>query len=126
MALLIYCKIDVDKKIQEFKVKPGEPEIVRTEELMPYSSFKLADVELELKENKKLIEMTSGDEDGDGDVGSDSEPSEDNMDENELSEIVPLPKKQEVVEPPKPVEKVEKKTKKPEPAPKIIVEKQEE
>lgn len=126
MALLIYCKIDVDKKIQEFKVKPGEPEIVRTEELMPCSSFKLADVELELKENKKLIEMTSGDEDGDGDAGSDSEPSEDNMDENELSEIVPLPKKQEVVEPPKPVEKVEKKTKKPEPAPKIIVEKQEE
>ncbi len=37
--------------------------------------------------------MTAGDEDGDGEAGSDSEPSEDNMDEAELAEIVPLPKK---------------------------------
>ena len=34
--------------------------------------------------------MTSGDEDGDGDAGSDSEPSEDNMEEDQLAEIVPI------------------------------------
>lgn len=123
MALLIYCKIDVDKKIEEFKSKPGEPETVKSEDL-PRSTFKLADVEKELKENKKLIEMTAGDEEGDGDAGSDSEPSEDNMDEIELAEIVPLPKKQEVVEPPKPVPVA--KPKKVEPVAKVIVEKPEE
>lgn len=103
MALLIYCKVDVDKKIAEFKTKQGEPEIAPVK-AQTRPTFVLADVERELKENKQLIEMTAGDEEGEGDAGSDSEPSEDNMDEAELAEIVPLPKKQEVVEqPPKSV-----------------------
>lgn len=46
-----------------------------------------------MTQNKKLIEMTAGNEDGDADEGSDSEPSEDNLDEDELAQIVPLPKK---------------------------------
>ena len=39
--------------------------------------------------------MTSGNEDGDGDEGSDSQPSEDNLDEDELALIVPIQKKKE-------------------------------
>lgn len=123
MALLIYCKVDVNKKIAEFKTKQGEPETAPVE-LLTRLEFKLADVERELKENKKLIEMTAGDEEGEGDAGSDSEPSEDNMDEAELAEIVPLLKKQEVVEPPTKPAHVAK-PKKPENVPKVI-EKQEE
>jgi hypothetical protein len=34
--------------------------------------------------------MTTGDEDGDEDEGSDSEPSEDNFDEEEMAKIIPL------------------------------------
>lgn len=39
--------------------------------------------------------MTSGGEHGEGDSGSDDEPSEDNMEEEELSQVVPIPKKKE-------------------------------
>jgi hypothetical protein len=118
MALLIYCKIDVDKKIAEFKTKQGDPEIAPMK-AQTRPAFVLADVERELKENKQLIEMTAGDEEGEGDAGSDSEPSEDNMDEAELAEIVPLPKKQDVVEPPpKPV--AVQKAKKLDPVPKVV------
>lgn len=102
-SLLIYCKIDVDKKIAEFKKTPAEiasTEVVRE---LPKAKFKLVDIENELAQNKKLIEMTAGDEDGDGDAGSDSEPSEDNLDEDELALIVPMPKKKEEPEPPKPM-----------------------
>jgi hypothetical protein len=41
--------------------------------------------------NKELIKMTAGNENGESDEGSDSEPSEDNMDEEELALIIPLP-----------------------------------
>ena len=34
--------------------------------------------------------MTKGDEDGDGESGSDSEPSEDNLSEEEMSKVVPI------------------------------------
>ena len=33
--------------------------------------------------------MTKGDEDGDGESGSDSEPSEDNLSEDEMAKIIP-------------------------------------
>jgi hypothetical protein len=42
--LLIYCKIDTEKKIAEFKKKP-ELSKEMTEETMPKAKFKLADLE---------------------------------------------------------------------------------
>ena len=39
--------------------------------------------------------MTKGDEDGDGESGSDSEPSEDNLSEEEMAKIVPIKRKAE-------------------------------
>lgn len=56
----------------------------------------------ELGENKALIKMTSGPEDGDGESsGSDSAPSEDNLDEEDLAKIVPIKVKKKKVEKPK-------------------------
>ena len=54
----------------------------------------------ELNENKALIKMTSGKEDGEGDSsGSDSAPSEDNLDEEDLAKIVPIKvKKKKIIE----------------------------
>ncbi len=52
----------------------------------------MSDIETELKENQKLIQMTAGCEDEEEDEGSDSEPSGDNLDEEELAEIVPIVK----------------------------------
>lgn len=96
-ALLIYCKVDTEKKIAEFKKLPSsdhkEMQMILESELAQKPKFKLADIEQELTSNKKLIEMTAGNEDGDADEGSDSEPSEDNLDEEDLAQIVPLPKK---------------------------------
>ena len=37
--------------------------------------------------------MTAGDEDGDDTAGSDSEPSEDNLSEDEMAKIIPIKKK---------------------------------
>jgi hypothetical protein len=39
---------------------------------LPKVKIKISEIENELATNKKLIEMTSGNEDGDGDEGSDS------------------------------------------------------
>ena len=60
------------------------------------------DLEKELAENKELIDMTKGDEDGDDSPGSDSEPSEDNLEEDEMAKIIPIkPKKKPDPPPPK-------------------------
>jgi|LauGreDrversion4_2_1035121.scaffolds.fasta_scaffold968820_1 hypothetical protein len=63
-------------------------------------NIKLSDIETELKENQKLIQMTAGYEDDEEDEGSDSEPSGDNLDDDELAEIIPVPKEKSL-EPPK-------------------------
>ena len=47
----------------------------------------MKDVENELKQDKQLIELTAGCED-DGSFGSDSGPSEDNLDDDELAQLV--------------------------------------
>lgn len=58
------------------------------------SDIKVAELEKELEQNKKLIEMTKGDEDGEDSACSDSEPSEDNLEEEEMAKIIPIkPKK---------------------------------
>lgn len=60
------------------------------------------DLEKELTENKKLIEMTTGDEEGEDESGSDSSPSEDNLEEEEMAKIIPIkPKKKEPLPPAK-------------------------
>lgn len=105
---MIYCKIDVEKKISELK-KEKQDAPMSQEPVLPKTEIKLADIEEELAKNKKLIEITSGGEHGDGDSGSDDEPSEDNMEEDELAQVVPLPPKKEEPEPPKPEKKPEKK-----------------
>ena len=48
-----------------------------------------------MNENKELIKLTSGKEEGeDESSGSDSAPSEDNLDEEDLAKVVPIkPKK---------------------------------
>jgi hypothetical protein len=53
-------------------------------------------LEDELTKNKKLITMTTGNEDGES-SGSDSEPSADNLDEEEMASVVPIKPK---VQPP--------------------------
>ena len=93
-AVLIYCKIDVKKKIAEFgksqhKLISPDTQIV-AELQIPKVEIKVSDIESELKHDKKLIEITTGKEDGgDGDDASDSGPSEDNLDEEELALIFP-------------------------------------
>ncbi len=58
-------------------------------------------LEKELHANKKLIQMTAGDEGNSS--GSDSEPSCDNLEEEEMAKIVPIKSAK------KPEKKVEKK-----------------
>ena len=50
--------------------------------------LKMNEVENELRQDKELIKLTAGGEDGEEDEGSDSMPSEDNLDVQELALIV--------------------------------------
>lgn len=84
-ALIIYFKLTQAKSDK----KDGQ-----TREDNPKTKIKLSDIETELKENQKLIQMTAGCEDEEEDEGSDSEPSGDNLDEEELAEIVPIVKQE--------------------------------
>ena len=53
----------------------------------------------ELTDNKQLIKITEGKEDGEGgSSGSESDPSEDNLEEDEIAKIVPLSAKNKVNE----------------------------
>ena len=55
----------------------------------------MQEIEKELTQNRQLIEMTKGDEDGDDTAGSDSEPSEDNLEEEEMAKLIPVKKNKE-------------------------------
>ena len=89
-ALLCYCKIEVNKG--------GKDEA--------YKQVSAKDLEKELTTNHKLISMTNGREDGES-SGSDSEPSADNLEEEELAQVVPIIKtKPKKVPPPPPKPKV--------------------
>lgn len=93
-SMIVYFKINVKPNIKELKVKrepkegeeaenvDEEPEIPST-----YMNFNAFDLEKELKINKQLIKITTGGE-GDESSGSESEPSEDNLEKEELQEIV--------------------------------------
>jgi len=75
-ALIVYCKIDVPQNINELRTKPS------------YKELDSKALEKELSQNKKLISMTTGDEGGSS--GSDSEPSADNLEEEEMAKIIPI------------------------------------
>ena len=104
-ALLVYCKIDVSKYVKDKKLDNNNE----------YTLLNFKEIENELSNNKKLIDMTNGREDGES-SGSDSQPSEDNLDEEELATVVPIQKKPEkkIVKPPPP---------KPKPVPTPVVKK---
>ena len=78
-SLLIYESIDVQKCLKKYKINNFEesPEKV-------YESLKLETVLKEM--NEISIDMN----DGDSSSGSDSEPSEDNLEEHEIENLVPL------------------------------------
>ena len=54
-----------------------------------FDKLNAGDIEKELTQNKELIKMTMGREDG-ASSGSDSEPSVDNLDEEEIAKVVPI------------------------------------
>jgi hypothetical protein len=76
-SLIVYCKIDVHQSIKHIKKAEGEEEA-------EYSKINAHDLEKELAANKKLISMTNGRDDGES-SGSDSEPSADNLEEEEMA-----------------------------------------
>ena len=55
-----------------------------------YLELNYDNIHKELSDNKQLIKMTEGREDGEGgSSGSESDPSEDNMEEEEIAQYVP-------------------------------------
>ena len=54
-----------------------------------YAALRMQDIEQELETNKQLIEMTTGDEDGEDSACSDSEPSADNLSDDEMAKLIP-------------------------------------
>ena len=50
----------------------------------------LEGIQSELKENRDLIKMTEGKGESGESSGSDSEPSEDNLEEEEIAKVVPI------------------------------------
>jgi hypothetical protein len=84
-ALIVYRNIDV-----------------KANEARAYKAFNCQSLQDELTQNKQLIKMTMGEEGNSS--GSDSAPSEDNLDEEELATVVPIEKKKKP-EPPKKEEK---------------------
>lgn len=53
--------------------------------------------------------MTKGDEDGEDSAGSDSEPSEDNLEEEEMAKIIPIKPKKKIPDPVPKVPQIKKK-----------------
>lgn len=111
-AVIVYCKIEVPQNIKEIKSKRSDKELAddklraREEEernkasgLPSYKEINAQVLEKELAANKKLISMTMGEEGNSS--GSDSEPSADNLEEEEMAKIAPVkvpakkPKKEE-------------------------------
>lgn len=100
-TLIVYAKINVTQTLNELKPKklsgvdkkPEEEEKPPAYELDPaYKELNFDAIQKELSDNKQLIKMTEGAEDGEGggSSGSESDPSEDNLEEDEIAKIVPL------------------------------------
>jgi len=107
-ALLVYCRINVAQSIKELRTKGKKSkEEEKESDLAPSINLNLDQLQNELKENKDLIKLTEGKEDGDGESsGSDSDPSEDNLEEEEMAKIIPIKVKKKKQEPKKKPEKI--------------------
>ena len=103
-ALLVFQKVNVQMTILELKPKKTDKKLAiddpsLEEQKIPfiemdqaYRALNYENIHKELSENKALVKMTEGHEDGNGggSSGSESDPSEDNLDEAEIAELVPL------------------------------------
>lgn len=99
-SLIVYSKIEVKQSINHIKTDSTY-----------YNDLNAKELEKELTENKKLISMTTGEEGNSS--GSDSEPSADNLEEDEMAKIVPI-------KPTKKKEPIKKEPQPPKPAPKKV------
>ena len=94
-ALIVYCKVPVGNPApKKLKADDGEAQKKEGEEededgdgpdVLNLADFSCADLERELTGNKELIRKTAGREDGEASSASDSEPSADNMEEEDLA-----------------------------------------
>jgi hypothetical protein len=88
-SLIVYCKIDVHASIKQIKGnKVEKKEEVKDEDEGEYTKFNAIELAQELTKNKKLMQLTTGRDDGES-SGSDSEPSADNLEEEELATMLP-------------------------------------
>lgn len=106
-TLIVYCKVQVgnppkkalkaDDPAKESDEKEKDEDEV--DEEINLADFSLDNLERELTGNKALIKATAGRDDG-ASSASDSEPSADNMEEEELAAVVPVkPKPKPPVDP---------------------------
>ena len=97
-TIIVYSKIDVQASIRQIKYKKKGDDVNQQQDDedklqdKSYTKFNAKDLERELAGNKQLIKMTSGPEDGES-SGSDSEPSADNLEEEEMAQVVPIKNK---------------------------------
>jgi hypothetical protein len=108
-ALLVYSRINVMQTLLELKPKKADKKEEGNEEEkactitidQAYLELSYESIHKELSENKQLIKLTEGAEEGEGggSSGSESDPSEDNMEEDEIAKYVPIkPPKKKVPE----------------------------
>lgn len=89
-------KADTENKKEEEAVPAVEPTTMTQDQAYQeldqgYLQLNSDAILQELTDNKQLIKMTEGKEEGDGDSsGSESDPSEDNLEEEEMAKIVPI------------------------------------
>lgn len=91
-ALIMYCKIDPYEVMQckkpvENMPAAGKEEDTKKEEKEDIFDIKMDDIMNEFKDNEEELLNQS---DAGSSAGSDSEPSEDNMSDNEISKILPV------------------------------------
>jgi len=101
-SLIVLCKIEVENTIKQINVNNE----------IDYKMISAKEIEQELTTNKNLIKMTNGREDGES-SGSDSEPSADNLDAEEMEKICPVEKKPKTKVVAAPLKKVEPPKKEP-------------
>ena len=93
-TLIVYCKVNVHQSIKHIKgavknekdaQEEGKEQNDGSDQLSDLlASMRVTDFEKELSANKELMKLTTGKEDGES-SGSDSAPSEDNLEEEEMA-----------------------------------------
>ena len=87
-SLIVYCKIDVHQSIKQIKPN-ADDEKKEGNDTGELYNITAKDLQKELMANKKLMALTTGRDDGES-SGSDSEPSADNLDEEETASVIPI------------------------------------